>query len=62
VVGVVSGQSFFGPDAVVRVRLRSSERVAVRVPGYQRFSLGDEVEVVVHRPVATYPPGSRTRR
>ncbi|MDN5767797.1 MAG: ABC transporter ATP-binding protein [Humibacillus sp.] len=50
----VVAQSFYGHDALVRVRLDDGTRLAVRVPGSVRFGVGDRVRVQVETPVWTY--------
>ncbi|MHB1065455.1 MAG: ABC transporter ATP-binding protein [Georgenia sp.] len=57
--GVVIAQSFYGHDALVRVRLDSDVQVSVRVHGSDRFTVGDVVEVRVEGPVTTYPTPGR---
>lgn len=57
--GVVSGQSFYGHDALVRVRLDAGVQVSVRVHGSDRFTVGDVVKVRAEAPVATYPASGR---
>ncbi|MDO5711589.1 MAG: ABC transporter ATP-binding protein, partial [Micrococcales bacterium] len=49
--GVVIAQSFYGHDALVRVRLDSDVQVCVRVHGSDRFAVGDVVQVRVDAPV-----------
>jgi iron(III) transport system ATP-binding protein len=66
-VGVVTGLSYFGADALLRLAMRSSDRnVTVRVPGHCRhLAPGDLVAVTVTQPVCTYPtddPGTDDRR
>jgi iron(III) transport system ATP-binding protein len=56
VVGSVRGLSYFGADALAHVALPGlSEYVSVRVPGNARLQPGDQVSLVVTRPVSTYP-------
>ena len=50
----VVAQSFYGHDALVRVRLDDGTQLAVRVPGSVRFGVGDRVQVQVDTPVWTY--------
>ena len=52
--GVVVGQSFFGHDALVRVRLEAGPLVSVLVQGSERYDLGEPIAVGVHSAVATY--------
>ncbi|MDN5767817.1 MAG: TOBE domain-containing protein, partial [Humibacillus sp.] len=57
--GVVIGQSFYGHDALVRVRLDGDVQVSVRVHGSDRFTVGDVVRVRAEAPVTTYPAPGR---
>ncbi len=50
----VVAQSFYGHDALVRVRLDNLTQLAVRVPGSVRFGVGERVRVQVDAPVWTY--------
>ncbi|MEO6881672.1 MAG: TOBE domain-containing protein, partial [Mycobacteriaceae bacterium] len=52
--GDVVSQSFYGHDALVRVRLRDGEQVSVRVGGAERYRAGDAVTVHVRTPVSTF--------
>lgn len=55
-VGVVSGTSYFGSDALVHVVLSGSgQELAVRVAGHKRHEPGDRVTLGVIRPVGIYP-------
>jgi iron(III) transport system ATP-binding protein len=58
--GVVVAQSFFGHDALVRVRLAAGEQVSVRVAGSQRYAVGDRVQLHVDAPVSTYASSALT--
>ncbi len=54
VTASVVAQSFYGHDALVRVRLDDGTQLAVRVPGSVRFDTGERVHVQVDTPVWTY--------
>ena len=56
----VVAQSFYGHDALVRVRLDDGTQLAVRVPGSVRFGVGDRVQVQVDTPVWTYAGSAST--
>ncbi|OFE18961.1 sugar ABC transporter [Humibacillus sp. DSM 29435] len=56
----VVAQSFYGHDALVRVRLDDGTQLAVRVPGSVRFGVGDRVRVQVDTPVWTYAGSAST--
>lgn len=54
-VGTVQGQTFYGHDGVIRVKVPEiPEQVSVRVLGDRSFTVGDEVQLVVDRGVCTY--------
>ncbi len=54
-VGSVVDQTFYGHDGVLRVRVPDlADDVLVRVFGDQRFSRGDQVDLVVESGVSTY--------
>jgi iron(III) transport system ATP-binding protein len=55
IIGTVTAQSYFGHDAMVRVRVPGlPSPVSVRVPGHQGFRVGDRAELEVVQPVSTY--------
>lgn len=57
----VVAQSFYGHDALVRVRLDDLTQLAVRVPGSVRFGVGERVRVQVDAPVWTYASSVQSR-
>lgn len=52
--GDVVSQSFYGHDALVRVRLVDGEQVSVRVVGSERYHSGEAVTVHVRTPVPIF--------
>ncbi len=54
-VGTVQGQTFYGHDGVIRVKVPEiAEQVSVRIMGDRSFAVGDQVQLVVDRGVCTY--------
>lgn len=57
VIGTVRSTLYFGHDALLRVTVPGvSQPVPVRVPGRQRYRVGDKAELDVTGPVSAYPP------
>lgn len=55
-VGTVLGQTFYGHDGVIRVKVPElAEQVSVRIMGDRSFTVGDQVQLLVDRAVSTYP-------
>lgn len=54
--GVISGTSYYGADALVHVGVGDSgQELAVRSAGHAHHQPGEQVRVVVTRPVSIYP-------